>query len=335
VKVKWKLLSLFLTALPVIAGCRDNPEQSLPKLVCQEPLYDFGEVPNVHVIEHVFALRNAGTAPLKIRRIKAGCVCTAAEVSSRLLQPSSEAALSVKLTLCGLRGHVRERVLIESNDPCRPQIRLYLQGTATADITVAPCQLAFLRIDENAEISKTIDILSNKPDSKFKVEKVQSDNPLFIPELESIENGKAYRLIVTTKPPLPEGLTYGSIRVLTDKPYYESFDIPIKADVWGDLVIAPHEIVLAPDDYSDSQSNPYVIVMPGQIKVFELRDVIPPLPSIQTNVVSLGSNMYKIELTIPDASKQLDGRGLRITTNVEGMEEILIPFRVLETPNYK
>ena len=63
----------------------------VPKLVCEAPAHDFGSTPNVLNLKHVFVLKNQGSAPLTIERVKAACGCTATELSESVISPKGEA----------------------------------------------------------------------------------------------------------------------------------------------------------------------------------------------------------------------------------------------------
>lgn len=41
-----------------------------PKITADEPVYDFGAIASTDSVEHVFKIRNAGTADLKVERVQ-------------------------------------------------------------------------------------------------------------------------------------------------------------------------------------------------------------------------------------------------------------------------
>jgi Protein of unknown function (DUF1573) len=47
-----------------------TPAGAAPKIVAVEPLFEFGKVKMGSTVEHVFKVRNAGSAPLAIKRAK-------------------------------------------------------------------------------------------------------------------------------------------------------------------------------------------------------------------------------------------------------------------------
>ena len=45
---------------------------SQPRLVCNEPVFDFGVRPNSVEVDHDFTIRNAGELPLVISQVRSG-----------------------------------------------------------------------------------------------------------------------------------------------------------------------------------------------------------------------------------------------------------------------
>jgi hypothetical protein len=323
----WCVLAASLAG---IVGCRDDAREGVPEFVCAEPVYDFGEVSNLEAPEHVFVFRNRGHAPLRLGRVKPACSCTVGKVSCDLVPPGGKATLAVRLSLLGLRGHVRERLSVESNDPCQPWMLLCLEGTVREDVVLMPYRMSFVGITSEAQARGTGGLLVKKPDLSLDITRVETDTPCFAAELEVVKPGRAYRVHIRAARALPEGVVSGRIRLLTGTAAGPTIEIPVKADLLGELVVFPHEIVLSTAGCGTGAAGPYVAIVPGKTQTFELRSVEAPLPSIKTRTVPLGQLGYKIELTVPVVTKDLQGRTLRITTNVEKMREILVPFRVVD-----
>ncbi len=324
------VLFLCLMTLGPGTGCKDEPAGGSPRLVCYEQNYDFGKRNRTDTVKHSFVVKNEGNAPLIIRRVKPFCRCTVGKLSKNVLQPDEEVTIHVQLVLYGLSGVVHKKILIESNDPHNPKGTLHITGTVTDDILITPFQVSFLGIHDDTKTDKVVRIDVLNPDINLNIERVESESQYFVPETKTLEKGKSYELTIHTKPPLPEGLTTGSIRIFTDNDEYGTLEIPVKADVFGELIIFPEEIILTIENNHNTKSSPYVAVIPGKTRIFELKNVISPSTSIKTKIVPLGQSGYKIELTIPVVTKDLEGQKLRITTNVENMKEILVPFRIVD-----
>jgi hypothetical protein len=322
------LLYLCAVSLLTGAGCHKRPATGPARLVCQEPVYDFGTRSSVDIIDHGFVVKNMGDAPLRIKRVRSSCLCSVGELPKDALAPRDETTVRVRMHLCGSRGHVNREFLVESNDPYNPQTILSVTGTVVRRVEVRPCEVSFLGIYGDTKTCRTVTIEVIDPNVVLNIVQFDSDSPYFRPEVEVSKKGKSYVLSIETVPPLPEGVARGTICLVTDSERHKTIEIPVKADVFGKLVVFPREIILAADD--GRQLNPsHISILPGKIDAFELKAIIPPTPSITTKITPLPAGGYVVDLTVSDVTDDLDGRQLRILTDVEGLEEVLMPIRVL------
>jgi hypothetical protein len=88
--VRSRLLALTLVATTVVlGGCNSappaptpsedepatepaaaEPEAGVPKIACDEPVFEMGAIKQTDKVDHVFKIRNAGTGDLKIERVQ-------------------------------------------------------------------------------------------------------------------------------------------------------------------------------------------------------------------------------------------------------------------------
>jgi hypothetical protein len=303
--------------------------QHAPRVVCAEPMYNFGSVDSSQDVTHAFVLKNEGDLSLEIRNVRASCGCTVASVSRNTVPPGEQAEVTARLSLRGRRGPQHKTVTVESNDPATPNLVLHLEGEATAELEIRPNQVFYGRIATSAAFTNQIEIVVGSP-TPVTVTKVTSDSPYFGTVLERTADGKSWRLFVSTKPVLPKGSLRANVRIETDSPRYPQVDLPVSAFVVGEISFSPEEIVMAED--TNAPVIRFVIVRSEAQKPFEIRTVEPPAPGITANVQSIDAGGYRIELRGILADLPLSGKVLRITTSLEGAEEILIPFRVIPKP---
>jgi hypothetical protein len=65
-------VALAIVALGWDAARAVEKAQGVPIIEIDEPTYDFKEVSQGETVEHVFKVRNKGTAPLEIKGVKPG-----------------------------------------------------------------------------------------------------------------------------------------------------------------------------------------------------------------------------------------------------------------------
>lgn len=317
----WTLIVVFSL---VIVQCYAT--ETKPKLACDETTYNFGEVVNTKTIKHTFILRNEGDALLEVSRVSPGCGCTTAEISTKDIAPGEKATLDARFDLHGRKGRQKIDIRVMSNAPEQPILTLFLKGTAVAEVEIKPSYVYFENIAEKTTVTKTVDIIADagKP---FKIIKAESNSPYYDVALEKVEEGKSYRLYIDLKPQLSQKNITGEILVFTDNPNYEKIPVRVSANIVGLLTIRPEEIALVPE--TDFPMTRYIIIRSAENKPFKIESVKAPISSIQTELIPMDENGYRIKISNIKPIKELDGKNLLITTNLTERKEILIPFRII------
>lgn len=100
-----------------------------PKIDVEDSMYDFGEVLEGIAVTHTFTLRNVGDEPLVIKRVRADCGCTTADLPKDNLSPGESTELEISIDTAGFGGDIAKRIYIESNDPTTPTLTLRVTGT--------------------------------------------------------------------------------------------------------------------------------------------------------------------------------------------------------------
>ncbi|MFH1026731.1 MAG: DUF1573 domain-containing protein, partial [Pseudomonadota bacterium] len=186
-----------------------------PKLVCDQMAYDFGTMDNNQDVVHTFVLRNAGDLSLEIKQVRSSCGCTVASLSRNIIPPGEQAEVTAKLSLRGRQGPQHKSITVECNDPQQPVVTLYLEGTAISELQIQPPQIFLGRITSGVCQTGAVDITSQTA-SAVTIKKVSTDSTFLNVSQEAVTDGKAYRILVSTKPPLPLGTFRNNVRVETD-----------------------------------------------------------------------------------------------------------------------
>lgn len=206
------------------------PAALLPKIVCGEPVHDFGTTNNTGFIEHDFLIRNEGTLSLEIRGVSATCGCTAVKPSQNVIPPGGEASIHARLDLRGRNGAQIKTISVQSNDPQTPTLSLQLKGTAVQALRAQPPSLFFGRVEPNAVRNRTFDIIAAQ--GPIQITGVRTDNPglVVVPVApEAGADGSSHRFELTLDDALPEGNLNGSIFVKTDRADLPELAIPVAA----------------------------------------------------------------------------------------------------------
>jgi len=102
----------------------------------KEEKWNFGKTEQGKILTHVFKFKNAGDAPLKVRKVHTSCGCAAALVSKKEIAPGANGEIKVTFNTRGYGGNISKFVYIESNDPENPRKQLLI--SAAIDIPPQP-----------------------------------------------------------------------------------------------------------------------------------------------------------------------------------------------------
>ena len=172
-----------------------------PRIEFIETEWDFGNVKQGKVMNHVFKFRNTGDEPLIIKRVRTDCGCTAALVTDKKVAPGKKGEIKVSFNTLGYGGELRKYIYVESNDPVESNKQLVVK----ADIDIPPRPEIYLNqytIDlglnlENEEINAKVKI-SNQGElelnvfpahrnATFYINGKEIENPIKIAAAKSVE----------------------------------------------------------------------------------------------------------------------------------------------------
>ena len=230
------------TAAPV-------PSSSMPKAVMPFTSYTFNDVYRGEVVSQIFVIKNAGTADLIIKDFSVSCSCEVVEWD-RVIPPGKEGKARVELnTALAIGGSIRSATL-HTNDPERPSIVLTIVVNVLSNPDGSPIAGATLRegkyigpvfvgpglrwgkqIKEGEKANTHFDFSVER--GPLKIVRIEGDQSHFAARLETVEEGKGYRLVVENMPADAPGRYDTTLRIITDSAVLPYFEIRVF------LVVAP------------------------------------------------------------------------------------------------
>ena len=237
------LASLLVLFLASSAYAANAAEESLPRVVTPETVFDFGSVDAGTVVEHAFILKNSGSAALKVERLNTACGCTAAVLDSDTIPPGGETKVKASFDTSGFQGAKVKTIRVYTNDPRQASFLLSLQGTVRSEFDLDPARLHFGDVAKGKEKTLGVDVLLSGQ-SSAQIQEVLSRSPyLDIESSEVAKRGKqGKRLTVTIKGSLPVGVFRDRIVVKTSSDKTPIINIPVFARVHGDITIVPSSV---------------------------------------------------------------------------------------------
>lgn len=313
--------------LLLATACIAQAQSPEPRIVVDEPTYNFGEKSNSQIIDHTFVIRNEGDMTLLIENIRSSCGCTVGKVSSREIEPNGQSEIQAKFNLRGRNGRQRSVLTLETNDPKQPRTRLTLEGVAVQGVQVRPHRLFFGQVHAGSPTVRDVEIIG-LPDQPFELSETEVGTPHFSVESTETISPHHHRVTVHAQPPNKPGLIQDVLRIRTTHPDHPMIQVPVHAQVTGALAVAPKAITLM-----GGNPNPvtrYVVVRPGAVRNFEVTGVTPPSADMRVTVLTMPNQGYRIQLMNVVATPELHGKSLRIETNLADEPYLEVPFEIIE-----
>lgn len=307
------------------APAAETPAAQGPRIACDEPEFDFGVVDNIEYIDHTFIIKNVGDTTLEISNVRPACGCTVANLSEKMIAPGGQSELTARLSIKGRSGPQSKAIMITSNDPENPQYRVNLSGNIQPAVQVSPDRLIFGQMSPGQQAELFIELTGISPDP-FTVLKIETNDPHLISTAETIEEGKRHRISAKLTAPENVGPMNAVIRITTDHPTRQIIEVPVAANVVGELVYAPSELPLSASE--GASLTRYIVVRKGNLANFEIKEVITPDPAMKTTIFPFGDQGYRIQVENISPTEAINGKDIKILTTAETMSEISIPIRI-------
>ena len=92
-----------------------NGQTGIGRIEFTEGAFDFGQVKEGAIVEHVFTFNNTGTAPVILSRVSASCGCTTPSYTQTPILPGKSGEIKVSFNSDGQVGKQQKIVTVASN----------------------------------------------------------------------------------------------------------------------------------------------------------------------------------------------------------------------------
>ena len=99
---------------PVTANEAISPDEAA-QITFEEEVFDFGDIVEGDIVEHVFKFTNTGKNPLIISNARGSCGCTVPEWPRDPIAPGQDGEIKVKFNSKGKHGEQNKSVTISAN----------------------------------------------------------------------------------------------------------------------------------------------------------------------------------------------------------------------------
>jgi len=302
-----------------------------PKLRCDEPIYDFGEVWAGERVQHDFILHNDGQATLKIKKVQATCGCTATKNDKEVL-PGQTGKVHATLSTRGRNGKLRKSIYAFTDDPTTERLTLTLVGKVKTRINMQPSAGAQFGAVKSMPVEPITVKLTNNTQTPMKIEldKSAKKHEIFRSTVKEIEPGKVYHVIVSVEEPfLPGRNYYARLPFKTGIKEEPVVKISCRLSVPRELDITRSSVMLgSPPQRNISQHTDINYNGVGKMNLLSVTSTNEQVkPVIQT---LQDGRKYRVTWTLPKGLDLTPEKPIhiKIATDYEKQPEIDIPIRV-------
>lgn len=233
-----------------------------PRAIFPEPRFVFGTARQGTTVRHEFVLMNEGEDPLRILGVRASAPLLLARMPAQV-EPGTQVTLRVQLDTSRLSGPYNGQVRIQLNDPSLPEAILLLEGRIVPPIELLPHPAFFLGGRRGEQRRAAIEVINHEPEP-LRIESVEHSRERFATELETIEEGRRYRLSLILNPDGPGGRKTEPILVKTSSRTTPSITIPANTYLRERVYTFPDEIDFGILRLADLKAHPELLQMTAQ-----------------------------------------------------------------------
>jgi hypothetical protein len=299
------MIALMLAVDPI--GAR-SVSASGPDLVLSPGACDLGTLIPGQRSLRVLSLRNAGTETLEIRLARTSSRRRlTAHLSEWRLSSGNAGELRIEFSSdVWERGPFAEYVVLYSNDPDEPLVKVKVQGILRAPLGWNPRSLEFRIRRDEIDSLPTIRIIpqDGHPIGPLRV---TSSVPYLSAEAEADAAG-GYTVTLRLDPVVPLGNIQGWLVIETNHPLMPVLQVPVRAEVVGDLVIKPFHLDFGIVEEGQPATAKIALMNLGGLEVRVLK-VEPHLPTVAEASLQKKGKHHEITVLLPSPPGLLNLEG--------------------------
>lgn len=239
---------IVLCAAATFASAR-APQQSSadskqPHLYVPYAEFNFGDIYKGEIISHIFLIKNEGSADLVIKEFVSGCGCEVIRADT-LIAPGKTGQAMIEVNTSSQAGDIMKLATLRTNDPERPNIVLTLLAKVLTSPDGGPVKGVALRAGKHigpiflgpdtrnglnlmvGEKGKAAEFTVTVEQGSLKVLRVEGEGKYFAARVETVEDGKRYKIIAEPISTATPGAYNEQLRIITDSPVLPSVSVAL------------------------------------------------------------------------------------------------------------
>ncbi len=207
----------------------EKPKGQAKAVIVGGDTYNFGSTEVGQQFEHVFEIKNAGTADLTLEKRPPSCTtCTSFEVDKVLLKPNEVARATVKWHVKAENPEFRQYAPFKTNDPDQLELKMHVAGKVVKRIVLEPIGQWNIGEVTEGQPKEFVGTVTSSTVDKFEIEAVTNANPKLkvtaipmtaekLAELK-VKSGYELKAVLDSDIPVGEFRDAVTVKVLDPKP---------------------------------------------------------------------------------------------------------------------
>jgi len=304
--------------------------QAAPRLVVDQPIYDFGSVEQGTPVEHVFAVRNGGDAPLRIERVEGTCACTVGTTAGVALAPGDFTYVSVHLDTSRLSGRTVKTMWVHTDDPLRPAHPLTLTGAVATDFVLSPPAVYLGRVRSGETVRREIRILRGRDDVDARAQTVETGTAAVRARLEPVSDGDAQTVVVEVDGAIGAGRFDDVVRLRTTSSRQPWLEVPIFGVVETDLAVLPPRVTFGVNAGGAAPADIHIRNR-GRRPVAVTRVTVPEAVDYELTTLRSGVEYrLTLRLRVPPAHPEAFEGQVEVLTDHPAEKRIVVPVYAID-----
>jgi len=208
----------------VVSTPAAEPNGPPPKIVVEQPVFDFGYVSPGSKSTCEFKFKNTGVGKLVISEITKTCGCTVPTLDKKEYAPGEGGSISIEYHADQGAGIRTRHLYILSNDPVNPRVDLTIKAAIVQKVVCEPERLEYTLKGAKAGVADiTIKSVDDKP---FAITKFESTSDAVTASFDPNQKETKFVLQAKLDPQKIGANTSGRIEVVVTHPDCTSVTIP-------------------------------------------------------------------------------------------------------------
>ena len=267
-----------------------------PQAVFDRLEQDFGQVEQGALVSQTFRLRNAGDSPLRIEQVKFSMPGMRIRTRQELA-PGESAEVKVEWDTRGYNLAVEGQTLLLLNDPKQPRVVLTSSGEIRAPLEILPRPALYLSQYRDEPATSSLEIRSNR-NEPLQIGRIEPKGSHFQASLETLEEGKRYKLLVQGKDGAEPGRYREALVLHTNDPAHPQVHIEVNTLIKADVHVSQESVDFGHLSLAELQRQPDKLELTRQTLIVSNR-------SDSMHITGLKSDLGGLTLSpMPDAAAQ-------------------------------